>query len=134
MRDESLAKIWLITMPTMGVGVVICALCVPEEAALWLGKLSPGCLFHRITGLSCPGCGGTRAMQALLRGDWATAWGLNMFLWVSLLLLAEEYVRLALRQWWKRDTISRAGWYGAMLRLYAIAVVLWFILRNVFGV
>ena len=27
------------------------------------------CLFHSATGLYCPGCGGTRAFQALLRGD-----------------------------------------------------------------
>lgn len=26
------------------------------------------CLFHRITGLFCPGCGGTRAFTALLQG------------------------------------------------------------------
>ena len=29
----------------------------------------PGCLFHSITGLYCPGCGGTRAVRALLRGE-----------------------------------------------------------------
>lgn len=27
------------------------------------------CLFQRITGLYCPGCGGTRAFKALLSGD-----------------------------------------------------------------
>lgn len=27
------------------------------------------CLFHEITGLYCPGCGGTRAAKAMLKGD-----------------------------------------------------------------
>lgn len=27
------------------------------------------CLLHSVTGLYCPGCGGTRAVLALLRGD-----------------------------------------------------------------
>lgn len=28
-----------------------------------------GCMMLRVTGLYCPGCGGTRAVMALLRGD-----------------------------------------------------------------
>ncbi len=27
------------------------------------------CIFHELTGLYCPGCGGTRAFFALLKGD-----------------------------------------------------------------
>lgn len=33
----------------------------------------PLCQFHRLTGLNCPGCGATRALYALLHGDFVTA-------------------------------------------------------------
>ncbi|MCI9570502.1 MAG: DUF2752 domain-containing protein [Lachnospiraceae bacterium] len=43
-----------------------------NEAKLWFWLWRNGripCLFHEITGLYCPGCGGTRAFKALLRGE-----------------------------------------------------------------
>ena len=33
----------------------------------------PGCTFHQLTGLNCPGCGATRSLHALLHGDFPTA-------------------------------------------------------------
>lgn len=36
---------------------------------LHLTKLLYPCLFRRLSGLYCPGCGGTRSVMALLRGD-----------------------------------------------------------------
>lgn len=33
----------------------------------------PVCQFHRLTGLNCPGCGATRALYALLHGDFSAA-------------------------------------------------------------
>lgn len=37
----------------------------------------PGCLFHRLTGLDCPGCGMTRAAHAALHGRWEDAFRFN---------------------------------------------------------
>lgn len=45
-------------------------------AKLWPGlslKSLPPCLFHLLTGFYCPGCGGTRAVISLLRGEFLTS-------------------------------------------------------------
>ena len=40
----------------------------------------PKCLFHEWTGLYCPGCGGTRALYALLHGNLKTSLHNNLLL------------------------------------------------------
>jgi hypothetical protein len=37
------------------------------------------CAFRQATGIPCPGCGLSRAMAALLRGDWHTAIAFHAF-------------------------------------------------------
>ncbi len=46
----------------------------------------PSCAFHSLTGLNCPGCGMTRALYALLHGEWRLALKDNA-LFVGLLAL-----------------------------------------------
>ena len=51
----------------------------------------PPCLFRMLTGLTCPGCGSTRAMHQLLHGHFAAAFMLN-----PLFLLAIPFLLYAL--------------------------------------
>jgi len=48
----------------------------------------PGCVFHQVTGLDCPGCGSLRALHALLHGEVRAALRFNAFVVMSLPLAA----------------------------------------------
>lgn len=49
-------------------------------AAEWM----PKCLFHRLTGYDCPGCGSQRMLHSLLHGDLREAWESNALLLTGL--------------------------------------------------
>jgi uncharacterized protein DUF2752 len=73
-------------------GVLVCAALV-----LWPAGFFPACPIHLWFGIECPGCGATRALEALLRGRWVEAVRLNA-LFVVLLpcgvgFAAESYRR-----------------------------------------
>lgn len=68
------------------IAVAVCtvlALVDPEDRALW----TPSCPFRAATGLDCPGCGGTRAVTALVRGDAGLAVSHNLLTVLLLPLL-----------------------------------------------
>jgi hypothetical protein len=58
----------------------------------------PFCLFHRTTGLLCPGCGSLRALHQLLHGHLAAAFRFNPLLVLSLPFCAWLGARYALRR------------------------------------
>jgi hypothetical protein len=57
-------KRWLILCGLLtGVGAIALWIRYPEIVGF-----GPFCPFHKITGIPCPGCGGTRATEALIYG------------------------------------------------------------------
>ena len=53
----------------MALGSSIAAVLLYFCTGINLLRLNYPCLFNKVTGLCCPGCGGTRAMRALLHGE-----------------------------------------------------------------
>ena len=88
-----------------------------------LTGLAVPCLFHRITGFQCPGCGITRMCLALLHLDFASAYRANPFVLVtSPILLWLLIASLQEKQ--------HGRGYHAVSVLYACALVLFGIVRN----
>ncbi len=56
------------------------------------GTRYPGCLFHQMTGLWCPGCGLTRGTYQLLHGDVGAALSYNIFTPLALVAIAIAWV------------------------------------------
>jgi hypothetical protein len=58
----------------------------------------PVCLFHKLTGWNCPGCGGTRAVYALLHGNFPLALKDNALFVVLLAAAAGRGIWFAARR------------------------------------
>lgn len=56
---------------------VLGALALLPASPSLLPALPGGCMFHKLSGLPCVFCGGTRATSALLHGNLERAWYLN---------------------------------------------------------
>lgn len=114
----------------LAVGGVLLARVLLIDAESTIRGMSPGCPFHRVTGLHCPGCGGTRAFFAFLKGDLARSWRMNP-LFLGGLAAGGFYLAAALleqktgrRPAWTRLS-AKAGWI-----ILALILVFW-IVRNI---
>lgn len=98
---------------------------------LLLGRLGVGipCLFRRITGIQCPGCGNTRAVIALCRLDFAKAFASNPMFPVEFFYIGWVYC-------WSAASYLRGKRFSyhppvpALDIVILVAIVLWGIVRN----
>lgn len=91
-----------------------------------VGELSPSCVIKRLTGYDCPGCGSQRAFDALLHGHFAEALSYNYALPI--------FVALALLYIVSPPRIRPVLYHRATLAALVIALLGWWVLRNVYHI
>lgn len=96
----------------------------------FLGLLPKICIFYEITGWQCTGCGNTRSVLALLRGDIIAALGYNISIPLIIFGLLLLYVELVTEAFGKKKLKlfprKPLSWI-----LFAIFMAGYFVLRNV---
>ncbi len=87
------------------------------------------CIFHKLTGLFCPGCGATRAVWSLTRGDLGGAVHQNGWL---ICLVIPLVITLGISELAKGKLLGEkvAPFRGKLTYLTAYAAIAFFILRN----
>ena len=105
--------------------------------ATWLGDLPSLCLWQRLLGGPCPGCGLSRGLVALAHGDVGLAWRLNPggLLVFSILVYQVPYRGLQLYRLWQGKSEWRLSRWTLAIAIWAVITVLlaqW-IVRHVMG-
>lgn len=103
--------------PTVAAGAALAA-CVAAGIADPARGVGLPCPFHALTGLWCPGCGSTRALHALTRGDVAGMASQN-----PLLVVLLPYLAWAWAAWTVRSAGGPALWTLSRSRKLSLALL-----------
>lgn len=120
-KNKSL--IWIMA----GIGLLLFYFLFDPMESRWM----PQCVFHRLTGLQCMGCGAQRMLHCLLHGEIIEAMKANLFLFLLLpviffLVLVEIY-RI------KYPYLYRIVHRRSVIITLSAMLVGWLIVRNIYG-
>ena len=119
----------ILVLVTIGLGAVLFVFSSLD--IFQLEKIAPPCLFHQITGLNCPGCGGTRAVSSALRLDFRAAFWYNPLITSLVSAGSVWFLWFAKNAFWGTyRTPFQSRRYLVFCVAFALAAFLFFFLRN----
>lgn len=90
----------------------------------WITGRGFPCLFHLFTGLYCPGCGGTRAVRALLNGKLRLSFQYHPLVLYAAVVMTAELLSLGLSK-----ALKKPRWYLGHEKLF-LYLAAWIVLGN----
>jgi hypothetical protein len=124
---KALEHLWRRKWSTLCVAVLLMSLVLPSSG---LFGAIPICLFRRITGLPCPGCGLTHSFSALSRGEVAQAalcHALGPVLWFITFFLATGVF------WPQKVWEGLGALFSRHTRLFLLSLLAFFAAMLLFG-
>ena len=91
----------------------------------------PECFIHYITGYYCPGCGGTRAFDCFIHGQWIRSFFYHPAVLVAFILFMNTYIRYVISKFKNDRKYVRAINLGTVIYI-DFFILAWFLLRNLY--
>ena len=130
-RSSRAGLICIVPAAVVAAGTVLLLL-HGEAVSEFVRAVSPGCLFRRWFGVSCPGCGGTRAFCALAKGDFAGVLRCNFWWLPTAVVLFAEYGNWAAERLFPERNFPRwKKFRGRLLVAYAVFTVAYAVAKNI---
>lgn len=117
------------------IAITLCIAAGGAGAAFFFIKTGIGipCIFNRITGLHCPGCGNTRAVTELLKGHFAASFSFNAMCLPEILYILYVYV-YAVINYVKKGFFRYASKVNPIDITALSMFLIWGIARNIAGI
>ncbi len=112
-------RVVTIGAPVMAAALTVFLLFTAEDMA----KLLPACLFHKYTGMYCPGCGATRAVLSVLHGRFIMALRYNLGLCSLGVIGVLYYIEYA----FGKKILPKAQWFWIV---FGVIIALYYVVRN----
>ena len=121
-------RYWLLWLPAVLLILTICFYPQLLAAEQFAARNLISCPFYELTGLYCPGCGGTRSLTALLHGKFLLSLHENPTTPLLLLFLILVYCERVAKLFGKRLKLfpRSAVFWNTMLGI----LLIWSVLRN----
>lgn len=116
---------------------ILCYIIIPFISGLVLLKVLNGfpvvatCVVKNYTGLDCPGCGGQRAIDSIIKGEFKEAFYYNQLIYFYISIIGYIYVLVIETYVLKnREIMQRFGFSNRFAFIFILLIAGFFIIRN----